>query len=81
MTKYSKNSMPVLRVDAHFTVVESALKGYVKWRSSPHQSSTDEVWPPPLRLLSLLPPWLISENSNRNGLPSKQILKDGVTAS
>jgi len=25
--------MPVLRVDAHFTVVESALKGYMKWKS------------------------------------------------
>lgn len=24
--------MPVLRVDAHFTVIESALKGYVKWK-------------------------------------------------
>ncbi|KAH8887112.1 hypothetical protein GQ53DRAFT_333612 [Thozetella sp. PMI_491] len=34
VTKYSKHSMPVLRVDAHFTVVESALKGYSKWRSS-----------------------------------------------
>ncbi|CAK7566974.1 MAG: karyopherin [Sporothrix epigloea] len=32
--EYSKNSMPALRVDAHFTVVESALKGYMKWRSS-----------------------------------------------
>ncbi|KAG9230263.1 armadillo-type protein [Amylocarpus encephaloides] len=31
--KYSKTSMPVLRVDAHFTVVEAALKGYMKWRS------------------------------------------------
>ena len=29
---YSKQSMPVLRVDAHFTVIEAALKGYVKWR-------------------------------------------------
>ncbi|KAF4632023.1 hypothetical protein G7Y89_g6104 [Cudoniella acicularis] len=31
--KYSKNSIPVLRIDAHFTVVEAALKGYMKWRS------------------------------------------------
>jgi exportin-5 len=30
---YSKYSMPVLRVDAHFTVVESALKGFVKWKT------------------------------------------------
>ena len=26
--------MPVLQVDAHFTVVEAALKGYMKWRSA-----------------------------------------------
>lgn len=31
---YSKSSIPVLRTDAHFTVVEAALKGYMKWRSS-----------------------------------------------
>lgn len=31
---YSKTSMVVLRVDAQFTVVEAALKGYMKWRST-----------------------------------------------
>ncbi|KAH0542112.1 hypothetical protein FGG08_003492 [Glutinoglossum americanum] len=31
---YAKNSIPALRVDAHFTVVEAALKGYVKWVDS-----------------------------------------------
>ncbi|CAG8954882.1 hypothetical protein HYFRA_00008569 [Hymenoscyphus fraxineus] len=31
---YSKTSMAVLRVDAHFTVVEAALKGYMKWRAT-----------------------------------------------
>jgi exportin-5 len=31
---YSKSSMPVLRVDAHATVVEAALRGYMKSRSS-----------------------------------------------
>ncbi|KAH8661650.1 armadillo-type protein [Tricladium varicosporioides] len=31
--KYSKTSIPFLRVDAHFTVIEAALKGYMKWRS------------------------------------------------
>jgi exportin-5 len=30
--KYSKTSTPILRVDAQFTVVEAALKGYMKWR-------------------------------------------------
>ncbi|QPG93827.1 hypothetical protein C2857_002907 [Epichloe festucae Fl1] len=29
---YSKHSMPALRVDSHFTVIEATLKGYVKWR-------------------------------------------------
>jgi hypothetical protein len=32
--------MPVLRVDAHATVVEAALKGYMKARSS--RSQVDE---------------------------------------
>jgi exportin-5 len=36
--------MPVLRVDAQFTVVEAALKGYMKWRaahgSNPQQDVT-----------------------------------------
>ncbi|KAK2626294.1 hypothetical protein QTJ16_004556 [Diplocarpon rosae] len=31
---YSKSSLPVLRTDAHFTVVEATLKGYMKWRSA-----------------------------------------------
>lgn len=31
---YSKVSLPVLTVDAHATVIEAALKGYDKWRSS-----------------------------------------------
>ncbi|KAK0610469.1 armadillo-type protein [Bombardia bombarda] len=39
---YSKNSMPVLRVDAHSTVVEAALKGYTKWRKNRTQSPEDE---------------------------------------
>lgn len=29
---YSKYSMPALRVDAQFTVIESTLKGYTKWK-------------------------------------------------
>ncbi|QUC18798.1 uncharacterized protein UV8b_03039 [Ustilaginoidea virens] len=29
---YKKHSMPALRVDSHFTVIEATLKGYVKWR-------------------------------------------------
>ncbi|KAH8819701.1 armadillo-type protein [Xylogone sp. PMI_703] len=38
---YSKTSMPVLRVDAYFTAVEAALKGYTKWRSE-HGSKPQE---------------------------------------
>jgi len=29
--QYKKNSMPFLHVDAQFSVVEAALKGYMKW--------------------------------------------------
>lgn len=42
-TNYSKHSMPVLRVDAQFTVIEAALKGYVKWRSNPSKSEENTV--------------------------------------
>lgn len=41
VANYSKSSMPVLRVDAHFTVVESALKGYVKWKSLQEEDETE----------------------------------------
>lgn len=47
VASYSKNSMPVLRVDAQFTVVEAALKGYMKWRaahgSKPQQDEQERV--------------------------------------
>lgn len=37
--------MPVLKVDAQFSVVEAALKGYMKWRAShgskPQQAQQD----------------------------------------
>ncbi|KAK6592537.1 hypothetical protein H4I96_11768 [Botrytis cinerea] len=33
MENYSKTSIAVLRVDKNFTVVEAALKGYMKWRA------------------------------------------------
>ncbi|RKF53840.1 Protein MSN5 [Erysiphe neolycopersici] len=40
---YSKYSLPALKVDAQFTVVEVALRGYVKWRSvSEPRSPEDE---------------------------------------
>jgi len=28
---YRKNSGPFLQLDAHFTVVEASLRGYMKW--------------------------------------------------
>lgn len=36
-SNYSKHSMPALRVDAHFTVIEATLRGYTKWKNT-HQS-------------------------------------------
>ncbi|KAF3763765.1 hypothetical protein M406DRAFT_65109 [Cryphonectria parasitica EP155] len=39
---YTKNSMPYLRVDAQFTVIESALKGYVRSRP-PKGVSQDQI--------------------------------------
>jgi exportin-5 len=33
---YVKHSMPILRVDSHFTVIEATLKGYMKWKKT-HQ--------------------------------------------
>ncbi|KAH9222210.1 armadillo-type protein [Leptodontidium sp. 2 PMI_412] len=44
---YSKSSIPVLRTDAHFTVVEATLKGYMKWRSGhgskPQQDEQERI--------------------------------------
>lgn len=39
---YSKTSMPILRVDAHFTVIEAALKGYMKWRTGNDQEGEEQ---------------------------------------
>ena len=39
---YSKSSLPVLRVDAHATVVEAALKGYMKLRSGRDKSPEEQ---------------------------------------
>lgn len=40
---YSKTSMPVLRVDAQFTVIEAALKGFTKWRGLSDSGSQQKV--------------------------------------
>ncbi|KAM6518115.1 karyopherin [Fusarium solani] len=43
---YFKHSMPVLRVDSQFTVIEATLKGYAKWRKNrpaEHQQQGPEL--------------------------------------
>ncbi|KAF4345767.1 MSN5 (multicopy supressor) [Fusarium beomiforme] len=43
---YFKHSMPVLRIDAQFTVIEATLKGYSKWRKHrpmEHQQQGPEI--------------------------------------
>lgn len=40
---YSKTSLPVLRVDAQFTVVDAALKGYIKWRANHGAKPQEDV--------------------------------------
>ena len=41
---YSKVSVPLLRIDAQFSVIEAALKGYTKWLSHPNnlQSGSEQ---------------------------------------
>ncbi|PNP56453.1 hypothetical protein THARTR1_03149 [Trichoderma harzianum] len=38
---YFKHSMPVLQVDAHFTLIEASLKGFAKWKRS-HQHDNQQ---------------------------------------
>ena len=38
---FSKNAYPVLRVDAQVTVIEAALKGYMKWIQAPGEDAHD----------------------------------------
>ena len=35
--------MPILKVEAQFTVVEAALKSYMKWRVSHNAEKTEDV--------------------------------------
>ncbi|KAK3301482.1 armadillo-type protein [Chaetomium fimeti] len=41
-SNYSKTSLPVLTVDAHATVIEAALKGYDKWRTSRNRTAEEK---------------------------------------
>jgi exportin-5 len=56
--------MPILRVEAQFTVVEAALKSYMKWRLSPREWTSEEV-----RLLETVLSWRGSD------VPQDQELK------
>lgn len=40
MESYRKNSNAFLELDAHFTVVEAALKGYIRWVESVNANPT-----------------------------------------
>ncbi|KAL7932413.1 armadillo-type protein [Trichoderma chlorosporum] len=40
---YFKHSMPVLQVDAHFTLIEASLKGYAKWKRSHHHDNQQQI--------------------------------------
>lgn len=42
VANYNKNSMETLSVDARFTVIESALKGYVKWRQAINDNDEED---------------------------------------
>ncbi|KAI1385254.1 ARM repeat-containing protein [Hypoxylon trugodes] len=43
IANYSKTSQPVLRVDAQATVIEAALKGFGKWRSTNENAQEQEI--------------------------------------
>ncbi|CAD6571764.1 MAG: hypothetical protein ASARMPREDX12_004682 [Alectoria sarmentosa] len=38
---YTKTSVPYLRIDAQFTVIEAALKGCLKWLTAPSNAKTE----------------------------------------
>ncbi|KYK56067.1 Armadillo-type fold protein [Drechmeria coniospora] len=40
---YTKHSMPALKIDARFTLVEAALKGYVRWKRHHTQDSAEQA--------------------------------------
>ncbi|EHK23256.1 uncharacterized protein TRIVIDRAFT_147266 [Trichoderma virens Gv29-8] len=40
---YFKHSMPVLQVDAHFTLIEASLKGYAKWKRSHQHDNQQQI--------------------------------------
>lgn len=42
ISKYAKYSTPVLRVDAHMSMIDAVIKGYMKWRMSPTQRNAPD---------------------------------------
>jgi exportin-5 len=71
---YSKTSMSILKVEAQFTVVEAALKSYMKWRSSRKTPSAEHV-----SFLPILPPDTSTKYSRNNKEQAwRQISRSGV---
>lgn len=44
MKTFSKSSIPLMRADTQFAVVEATLKGYNKWVSSHGKTPQQDVW-------------------------------------
>jgi exportin-5 len=61
--------MSVLRIDAHFTVVEAALKGYVKWRAKIDLQSSDNVSRP--NTICMWTIWLADDFAMKNQQKSR----------
>lgn len=69
--------MPVLQVDAHFTLIEASLKGYAKWKKL-HQHDNVRGREGPQFHLAMLTDFLHSHNR----LPSlSPALKNGALGS
>jgi len=72
--RYNKNSLYVLQIDASFTVIESALKGYTKWRAaSTAESAQDDVskLPPPQLLARSPRADRVIQNQRTSGLEAE----------
>lgn len=44
MKTFSKSSIPLMRADTQFAVVEATLKGYNRWISSHGKAPQQDVW-------------------------------------
>ena len=41
---FSKSSIPLMRADAQFAVVEAVIKGYHKWIEAHGKAPQEDVW-------------------------------------